>query len=73
MEARVNECTFRLKVPPLTALFDGLITPIGTVPGLVAHLAHLNTLSAPALELVRAIALRHWVEEKESNSSITNW
>lgn len=39
------------------ALFDGLVAPVWTVPGLVAHFIHLYTLSTPTLEFVRAIAL----------------
>ena len=46
----------------LTALLDGLVAPVGTVAGLVAHLAHLDALSTPTLELVWAIALGHCTE-----------
>lgn len=43
----------------LTAFLDGLVTPVGTVSGLVAHFAHLDTLPAATLELLRPVALSH--------------
>lgn len=45
--------------PTLTALLDGLIRPVTTVPGGVAHLVQADALPTVALEFVRAIALGH--------------
>lgn len=41
------------------ALLDGLIRPVTTVPGGVAHLVQADALPTVALEFVRAIALCH--------------
>lgn len=44
----------------LTAFFDGLIAPIRTVSGFVAHLTHFNTLAAATFELFWSITLSHY-------------
>lgn len=45
--------------PTLTALLDGLIRPVLTVPVVVAHLVPGDTFATVALELVGPIALCH--------------
>lgn len=49
----------RLFLCLLTAFLDGLVAPVGTVSGLVAHFAHLDTLPAATLELLWPVALSH--------------
>lgn len=41
----------------LTAFVDGFVAPVGTVSGLVAYFAHLDTLPAATLELLWPTAL----------------
>ena len=45
----------------LTAFADGLVAPVGTVPGLVAHLGHLDALPTATAELLWPAALGHWL------------
>lgn len=60
------------RVWSLTALLDGLVAPVGTVSGLVAHLAHLDTLPAAALELLWPVTLSHcgWKQQKILKSGL---
>jgi len=50
-----------------TALFDGFITPVRTVTDLITHFTHLNALSTPTLELVRAATLSYWANRQREN------
>jgi len=52
----IGRDSFKIK---LTAFLDGFVTPVGTVPGLVAHFAHFNAFPAATLELVWPVALSH--------------
>lgn len=48
----------------LTALFDGFVTPVGTISELVADFAQLDALAAATLELVGAVARRRCTKKE---------